>query len=140
MNCMLEQCLSCISRQDRYIIRHCLKKDTTMKIDVNNLSACSSKGLLWLFLDKSDDFANKNEEFCNSNIMKMLKTINGIPHQLFSAPLLAREIYPQIKEYFYKENFNVTWEEFSMTLMRIFTWGKKNLNKNCFKVYRQKMI
>ena len=118
---MLEQCLSCIPRQDRCIIRHCLKKDTAMKTDNNNLSACSSKGLLLLFLDKSDDFTNKNEEFCNSNIMKMLKTINGIPHQLFAAPLLARAIYPQMKKYFYKENFNVTWEEFSTTLMTIFT-------------------
>ena len=39
------------------------KKDTTCKIDVNNLSVCSLQGLLLLFLDKSDDFANKNEKF-----------------------------------------------------------------------------
>ena len=35
------------------------KKDTTWKIDVNNLSVCSLQGLLLLFLDKRDDFANK---------------------------------------------------------------------------------
>ena len=39
------------------------KKDTTWKIDVNNLSVRSLQGLLLLFLDKRDDFANKNEEF-----------------------------------------------------------------------------
>ena len=39
------------------------KQDTTWKIDVNNLSVRSLQGLLLLFLDKRDDFANKNEEF-----------------------------------------------------------------------------
>ena len=37
------------------------KKDTTWKIDVNNLSIRSLQGLLLLFLDKRVDFANKNE-------------------------------------------------------------------------------
>ena len=41
------------------------KKDTTWKIDVNNLSIRSLQGLLLLFLDKCDDFAKKNEEFYN---------------------------------------------------------------------------
>ena len=41
------------------------KKDTTWKIDVNNLSVRSLQGLLLLFLDKCDDFANKNKEFYN---------------------------------------------------------------------------
>ena len=39
------------------------KKDTTRKIDVNNLSVHSLQGLLLLFLGKCDDFVNKNEEF-----------------------------------------------------------------------------
>ena len=39
------------------------KKDTTWKNDKNNLSVRSLQGLLLLFLDKRDDFANKNEEF-----------------------------------------------------------------------------
>ena len=39
------------------------KKDTTRKIDVNNLSVRSLQGLLLLFLGKCDDFVNKNEEF-----------------------------------------------------------------------------
>ena len=34
------------------------KKDTIWKIDVNNLSVRSLQGLLLLFLDKRDDFAN----------------------------------------------------------------------------------
>ena len=44
------------------------KKDTTWKTDVNNLSVCSWQGLLLLFVDKRDDFANKNEEFYNPRI------------------------------------------------------------------------
>ena len=44
------------------------KKDTIWKIDVNNLSARSLQSLLLLFLDKREDFANKNEEFYNPSI------------------------------------------------------------------------
>ena len=36
------------------------KKDIVWKIDVNNLYVRSLRGLLLLFLDKHDDFANKN--------------------------------------------------------------------------------
>ena len=56
-----------------------------------------------LFLDKCDDFANKNEEFYNPNIKKVLKTINGIPHQLSAAGLQARDIYLEIKNIFTKK-------------------------------------
>ena len=76
---------------------------------MNNLFVCSLQGLL--FLDKPDDFANKNEEFYNLSIKKILATINRIPYQLFAAGLQARDIYPELKKYFYKENSNVTWEE-----------------------------
>ena len=55
------------------------KKDTIWKIDVNNLSVRSLQGLLLLFLDKRDDFANKNEEFYNPSIKKILTTTNGMP-------------------------------------------------------------
>ena len=91
------------------------KKDITWKIDVNNLSVRSLQGLLLLFLDKRDDFANKNEEFYNPSIKKILKTISGIPHQLFAAGLQARDVYPEIKKYFYIKHSNVTWEEFLTT-------------------------
>ena len=84
-------------------------------IDVSNLSVRSLQGLLLLFLDKRDDFANKNEEFYNPSIKKILTTINGMPHQLFAAGLQARDIYPELKKYFYKEHSNVTWEEFLTT-------------------------
>ena len=82
------------------------KKDTTWMTDVNNLSVHSLQGLLLLFLDKRDDFANKNEEFYNPSIKKILTTINGMPHQLFAAGLQARDIYPEIKKYFYREHSN----------------------------------
>ena len=56
------------------------KKDTTWKIDMNNLSVRSLQGLLLLFLDKRDDFVYKNEELYNLSINKILVTINGMPH------------------------------------------------------------
>ena len=51
------------------------KKNTIWKTDMNNLPARSVRGLLLLFLDKRDDFAKKNEEFCNISIKKILLTI-----------------------------------------------------------------
>ena len=51
------------------------KKDTTWKIDGNILSVRSLQGLLLLFLDKRDDFANKNEEFYNPSTKKILVTM-----------------------------------------------------------------
>ena len=91
------------------------KKDTTWKIDVNNLSVCLLQGLLLLFFDKHNDFANKNEGFYNSSIKKILVTINGMLHQLFSAGLQVRNIYSEVKKCFYKENSNVTREDFLAT-------------------------
>ena len=76
------------------------KKDTTWKIDMNNLSVHSLQGLLLLFLDKHDDFANKNEEFYNPNIKKILTAINGMPHQLFVAGLQARHLFRDKKGIF----------------------------------------
>ena len=58
---------------------------------MNNVSVRSLQGLLLLFLDKRTDFANKNEEFYNTSIKKVLVTINGMPHQLFAAGLQARD-------------------------------------------------
>ena len=82
---------------------------------MTNLSLCSLKGLLLLFLDKRDDFANKKEQFYNPSIKKILVTINGMPHQLFAAGLKARDIYPELKNFFYKEHSSATWEEFLTT-------------------------
>ena len=77
------------------------EKYTTWKIDVSNLSVRSLPGLLLLFLEKSDEFTNKNEEFYNSSIKKTLTAINGMPHQLFAAGLQARERYlPRVKKVF----------------------------------------
>ena len=82
---------------------------------MNNLSVWSLQGLLLLFLDKRDTLANRNEEFYNPSIKKILVTINGMLHQLFKVGLQAREIYPELKKYFYKENSDVTWEDFLTT-------------------------
>ena len=45
------------------------KRDTIRKID-NNFSALSMQGLLLLFLDEHDEFANKNEEFTTLSLRK----------------------------------------------------------------------
>ena len=44
---------------------------------MNNLSVRSLKGLLSLYLDKLNNFANKNEELYNPRNNKILVTING---------------------------------------------------------------
>ena len=90
-------------------------KDTTWKIHVNNLSVRPLQGLLLLFLDERDGFANKNEEFYNPSIKKILVTINGMPHQLFAAGLQAREIYLEFKNIFSRKTQDVTWEDFLTT-------------------------
>ena len=38
-----------------------------------------------------------------------------MPHHFFAAGFQARDIYPKLKRYFYKENSDVTWEEFLTT-------------------------
>ena len=97
---------------------------------MNNLSVRSLQGLLLLFLDKRDDFANKNEEFYNPSIKKILVTINGMPHQLFAAGLQARDIYPELKKYFYKESSNVTWEEFLTTKFGLWIDTRSSTDNN----------
>ena len=91
------------------------KKDIFWKIKVNNLSLRSLQGLLLLFLDKHDDFANKNEEFYNPGVKNILVSINGLSHQLYLGGLKAKDIYPELKKYLYKENSDVTCEQFLST-------------------------
>ena len=79
---------------------------------MNNLFIHSLQGLLLLFLDESNDIGNKNKEFYNTSIEKILRTINRMPHQHFAAGLQARDIYPEVRKYFYREHSNVTWDEF----------------------------
>ena len=95
---------------------------------MNNLSVCSLQGLLLLFLDKHDDFANKNEEFYYPSIKLILVTINGMPHQLFAAGLQARDIYLEIGKYFYKEHSNITWEDFLTTKFGLWVDTRSNTN------------
>ena len=92
------------------------KKNTTSKTDVNNLCVRSLQELLLPFLNKRNDFTNKKEELYNPSVKKILTTNNGMPHQLLAAGLQARNIYPELKKYFYKEHSNnVTWGEFFTT-------------------------
>ena len=97
-----------------------------MKIEVSNLPVRSLQGLLLLFLGKSDDFGNKNEQFYNSNIKKMLKTINDMPRQLTCSFFTGQiDFHQDKKKCFYTENSNMTWEEFLTKGMRSFTQAKR---------------
>ena len=95
---------------------------------MNNLSVRSLQDLILLFLDKCDDFANKNEEFYNPSIKKVLITINGVPHQLFAGGIQTRDIYLELKKYFYKEHSNVTWEEFLVTKFALWIDTRSDTN------------
>ena len=86
------------------------------------------QGLLLLFLNECDGFANKNEEFYNLSIKKILVVINGMPHKIFVAELQAREIYPELKKYFYKENSDVTWEDFLTTKFALWMDTRSSTN------------
>ena len=91
------------------------KKNENWKIDINNLSVRSLQGLLLLFVDKQNDFANENEKFYNLLIKKILTTISRISHQLYPGGVLSRDIFPEAKKYFYKSDSNVIWGEFLTT-------------------------
>ena len=60
----------------------------------------------------------KMKNFTTQASKNVLTTINGMPHQLFSAGLQARDIYPELKKYFYKENPKVTREDSLTTKFR----------------------
>ena len=93
---------------------------------MNNLYVRSLQGLLLLFVDKCDDFANTNEGFYNPNIKKLDVMINGMSHQFFAGGLLGRDIYPEIKKIFLQKNSDVTWEEFLTTKFGL--WIDTSLN------------
>ena len=66
------------------------------------MSACSLQGLMLQILDERDSFAKQNKEFYNTNFLinNVLKTTNGMPHQLFVAELQARGDHPELKNDF----------------------------------------
>ena len=53
-----------------------------------------------------------------------------MPHQLFAAGLQTRNIYPVLKEYFYRENSNVTWEEFLTTKFGLWIDTRSSTNND----------
>ena len=54
--------------------------------------------------------------------------INGIPLQFYRARLQARDIYPELKIYFYKENSDVTWEGFLTTTFALWIDTRSSAN------------
>ena len=118
---------------DFYFFKHAvypygLKEDLIVRLELNSSENSSLQGLLLVFLDKRDEFASKNEEFYIPSIKKILVTINGMLHQLFSAGLQAREIYPELKKYFYKESFDVTWKDFLTTKFALWIDARSSID------------
>ena len=58
--------------------------------------------------------------------MWVLISIIGDTHELFKAGIQVRDIYPELKNYFYREHFNLTWEEFLTTIFGL--WVDKHSN------------
>ena len=108
------------------------KKDTISKIDVNSLDTRSLQGFLLPFLDKRDGFANKKEEIYNPNIKKVSVMVNGDLYQLFKGGLEARDIYPELKKYFYKEHSDVTWEEFLTSKLALWIDTRSSIDNTLY--------
>ena len=87
-----------------------------MKLDIKSLSVSSLQGLMLLFLDKRDEFAIKNEKFCNSIIKEVLTTTSSMAYQIFATYVQAKD--PELKTCLCKEHLKVTWEEFLTTMGR----------------------
>ena len=51
-----------------------------------------------------------------------------MPHQLFAGGLQARDIYPELKKDFYKENSNVICEEFLTTKFGLWIYTRSSTN------------
>ena len=50
-------------------------------------------------------------------------------HQLFKHRLQARDICPEIKKYFYKENSDVTWDKFLTTKFSLWIDARSSTDK-----------
>ena len=50
-------------------------------------------------------------------------------HQLFGGGLHGREIFPELKKYFYKKNSDVTWEDLLTTKFALWTDSRSSTNK-----------
>ena len=57
----------------------------------------------------------KMKSFTIQALKKALITINGVPHELFAAGLKARGICLELSKHSYKENSDMTWEQFLTT-------------------------
>ena len=53
-----------------------------------------------------------------------------MPHQLFAAGLQARDIYPELKKYFYKEKSHATWEDFLVTKFGLWIDTRSSTDRN----------
>ena len=55
-----------------------------------------------------------------------------MPHQVFAAGLQTREIYPELKKYFYKENVKLTWEDFLTTKFELWIDTRSSIDNTLY--------
>ena len=53
-----------------------------------------------------------------------------MPHQFFATGLQAREIYSELKKYFYREHSNVTWGEFLTTKFGLWIYTRSSTDNS----------
>ena len=70
----------------------------------------------------------KMAKFYNPSVNKISVMINGISLQLYRHGLQVWDIYPELKIYFYKENFDVTREDFLMTKFELWIDTRSNID------------
>ena len=58
--------------------------------------------------------------------------VNGDPHQLFKGGLGARDIYAELKKYFYKEHLDVTWEEFLTSKLALWIDTRSSIDNRLY--------
>ena len=104
------------------------KKDTTWNIDVKIFLFFHCRACSYYFLTNVMILPTKNEEFHNPSINKMSVMISGIQLHLHRQGLQARDIYAELKKYFYKENSDVTLEGFLTTKFALWIDTRSSTN------------
>ena len=59
--------------------------------------------------------ANKNEQFYNPSIKKVMISVAGDTNQLYKGGILPRHVFTELKKYFYKNHSDIKDEDFLTT-------------------------
>ena len=90
------------------------KKDTTWPISIFT-NATNLRGILLLFKEPQTNFSNKNEQFYNPSIKKVMISVAGDTNQLYKGGILPRHVFNELKKYFYNNHSDIKDEDFLTT-------------------------